>query len=161
MFRCLWTLRLEVRSDAIPEKEKRGKTGFILVIKQPFRYHRKYSIILVLVCMQTHSLIEIDQCLICELQIHNSGRKHTFYSFTAVYEHCRHIGLLTQRLLGRLQLLVRGEALFVIQESFLILISFCLSFIYFRVEGAFQIQIPCVNLEIPTYSGTHHQWLRS
>lgn len=134
-----------------PKKKKRGKTGFILVIKQPFRYHRKYSIILVLVCMQTHSLIEIDQCLICELQIHNSGRKHKFYSFT------RHIGLLTQRLLGRLQLLVRGEALFVIQESFLILISFCLSFIYFRVEGAFQIQIPCVNLEIPTYSGTHHQ----
>lgn len=130
-----------------PKKKKRGKTGFILVIKQPFRYHRKYSIILVLVCMQTHSLIEIDQCLICELQIHNSGRKHKFYSFT------RHIGLLTQRL----QLLVRGEALFVIQESFLILISFCLSFIYFRVEGAFQIQIPCVNLEIPTYSGTHHQ----
>lgn len=134
-----------------PKKKKRGKTGFILVIKQPFRYHRKYSIILVLVCMQTHSLIEIDQCLICELQIHNSGRKHKFYSFT------RHIGLLTQRLLGRLQLLVRGEALFVIQESFLILISFCLSFIYFQVEGAFQIQIPCVNLEIPTYSGTHHQ----
>lgn len=134
-----------------PKKKKRGKTGFILVIKQPFRYHRKYSTILVLVCMQTHSLIEIDQCLICELQIHNSGRKHKFYSFT------RHIGLLTQRLLGRLQLLVRGEALFVIQESFLILISFCLSFIYFRVEGAFQIQIPCVNLEIPTYSGTHHQ----
>lgn len=58
-----------------PKKKKRGKTGFILVIKQPFRYHRKYSIILVLVCMQTHSLIEIDQCLICELQIHNSGRK--------------------------------------------------------------------------------------
>lgn len=73
-----------------PKKKKRGKTGFILVIKQPFRYHRKYSIILVLVCMQTHSLIEIDQCLICELQIHNSGRKHKFYSFTAVYEHCRH-----------------------------------------------------------------------
>lgn len=104
MFRCLWTLRLKVRSDAIPEKGKNeGKQDFILVIKQPFRYHRKYSIILVLVCMQTHSLIEIDQCLICELQIHNSGRKHKFYSFTAVYEHCRHIGLLTQRLLGRLQ----------------------------------------------------------
>lgn len=111
-----------------PKKKKRGKTGFILVLKQPLRYHRKYSIILVL-----------------------------FYSFTAVSEHCRHIGLLTQRLLGRLQLLVRGEAVFVIQQSFLILISFCLSFIYFRVEGAFQIQIPTVNLEIPTYSGTHHQ----
>lgn len=112
-----------------PKKKKQGKTGFIFVLKQPFRYHRKYSIILVLVCMQTHSWIDPDQCLICESQMHNSGRKHKFYSFTGICEHCRHIGLLSRRLLGRLQLLARGEAVFVIRQSFLILISGCLLFI--------------------------------